>query len=345
MQMCKGVLGNGALMLTLLAANATAATASTSEVPSPEAQVQILDLLEHEALYRDKVDWPAARKRLASLQAYPGALHTALREIIVESTGGHGVWMTLARKREATERSKQVGADAVAKAKVAGAVDARIGWVVIEGYAATPGATRQDEFNQDIQRALQWQNVIRGKDSGDRCGWIVDLRSNRGGNMWPMLLGVAPLLRTSSTGVEEVGSFATARGPQRWSLTPTMVQVDGRPRLGFSRPGYSLKQPGAPVAVLVGSKTASSGEATMLSFRGRPQTRSFGQSTAGFSTSNDTRPLVDGSVLAVTTAVMKDRTGAGAGARITPDELTTGDAATLAAAQAWLLAQPACQGS
>lgn len=345
MRMCKGVCGIGALTLSLLAANATAATASTTEIPSPEAQVQILDLLEHEALYRDKVDWPAARKRLASLQAYPGALQTALREILVESTGGHGVWMTLARKREAAERSKQVGADAVAKAKVAGAVDTRIGWVVIEGYAATPGATRQDEFNEDIQRALQWQNVIRSKDSGDRCGWIVDLRSNSGGNMWPMLLGVAPLLRSSPTGTEEIGSFATASAPQRWSLTPAMVQVDGRPRLGFGRPGYSLKQPGAPVAVLVGSNTASSGEATMLSFRGRPQARSFGQSTAGFSTSNVTRTLVDGSVLAMTTAVMKDRNGVGAGARITPDALTTGDAATLAAAQAWLLAQPACTGN
>ncbi|MBA0281212.1 peptidase [Stenotrophomonas maltophilia] len=345
MQFRKGARRIGALMMTMLAADATAATTPAAEVPSPEAQAQILDMLEHEALYQDKVVWPAARKRLASLQAYPGALQTALREIIVESTGGHGVWMTLARKREATERSKQVGADAVARAKVVGAVDTRIGWVVIEGYAATPGATRQDEFNEDIQRALQWQNVIRSKDSGDRCGWIVDLRSNSGGNMWPMLLGVAPLLRTSPTGTEEIGSFATASAPQRWSLTPAMVQVDGRPRLGFGRPGYSLKQPGAPVAVLVGSNTASSGEATMLSFRGRPQARSFGQSTAGFSTSNVTRTLVDGSVLAMTIAVMKDRNGGGAGARITPDELTTGDAATLAAAQQWLLAQPACQGS
>lgn len=344
MQVRNGMRRIGVLLAAMLATNATAATASIAEVPSPEAQVQILDLLEREALYRNNVDWPAARKRLASLQAYPGALHTALREIISESTGGHGAWMTLARKREATERSRQVGADAVARATVAGAVDARIGWVVIEGYAATPGGTRQDAFNQDIQRALRWQEVIRGKDSGDRCGWIVDLRSNSGGNMWPMLLGVAPLLRTSPTGVEEVGSFATARASQRWSLTPTMVQIEGRPMLGFGRPGYSLKQPGAPVAVLVGSNTGSSGEATMLSFRGRPQARSFGQSTAGFSTSNDTRPLVDGSVLAITTAVMKDRNGNGAGARITPDEPTTGDAATLAAAQAWLLAQPACQG-
>jgi len=340
MQMRRGVRRIGVLMAAMLAANATAAT----EIPSPEAQVQILDLLEHQALYRDKVDWPAARKRLASLQAYPGALHTALREVIVESTGGHGVWMTLARKREATERSKQVGADAVAKAKVTGAVDARIGWVVIEGYAATPGATRQDEFNQDIQRALQWQDVIRGKDSGDRCGWIVDLRSNSGGNMWPMLLGVAPLLRTSPTGVEEIGSFATAGAQQRWSLTPAVASADGRPMLGFGRPGYSLKQPGAPVAVLVGSHTASSGEATMLSFRGRPQARSFGQPTAGFSTSNITRTLVDGSVLALTTAVMRDRNGVGAGARLAPDELTIGDVATLQAAQQWLLAQPACQG-
>ncbi|WP_458998559.1 S41 family peptidase [Stenotrophomonas sp. PSU-St7] len=344
MQFRRGARRIGALMMTMLAADAMAASTPAAEVPSPEAQAQILDMLEHEALYQDKVDWPAARKRLASLQSYPGALQTALREIIVESTGGHGVWMTVARMREAAERAQQAGAAAVDRAKAADAVDARIGWVVIEGYAPTPGATPQETFRQNIQRAARWQQIIRSKDDGMRCGWIVDLRDNSGGNMWPMLLGMAPLLRTSVVNNEDVGSFETAQGPERWTLTATAVQHAGKPVLDFGQSGHVLRQPGAPVAVLFGPRTGSSGEASVLAFRGRAQTRSFGQPTAGVSTGNVVHTLADGSRLLLTMTVMHDRNGRGDGLKIEPDQRTDGDAATLAAAQQWLLAQPACQG-
>ena len=46
MQVRKGVRRIGALMLTLLAANALADTPKAVEVPSPEAQAEMLDLLE-----------------------------------------------------------------------------------------------------------------------------------------------------------------------------------------------------------------------------------------------------------------------------------------------------------
>ncbi|MGS7836060.1 S41 family peptidase [Stenotrophomonas maltophilia] len=345
MRMCKGVCGIGALTLSLLAANATAATASTTEIPSPEAQVQILDLLEHEALYRDKVDWPGTRTRLQSVQGDPVKRLALLRAAIAVSTGNHGVWTTTQRQSESLARAQQVGAAAVEKAKAADAVDARIGWLVIEGYASTPGATPQEAFRQNIQRAARWQQVIRGKDDGMRCGWIVDLRDNSGGNMWPMLLGMAPLLRTSVVNNEDVGSFETAQGPERWTLTATAVQRAGKPVLDFGQTGYVLRQPGAPVAVLFGPRTGSSGEASALAWRGRAQTRSFGQPTAGVSTGNNVRTLADGSRLLLTTTVMRDRNDRGDGLKIEPDQRIEGDAATLAAAQAWLLAQPACTGN
>jgi len=344
MQVRKGVRGIGALMIALLAANAMADTPKEVEVPSPEAQVQILNLLERQALYRDRVDWPATRTRLQSVQGDPAQRLALLREAIALSTGHHGVWTTTQRQRDSLARTQQAGAAAVDRAKVADAVDARIGWVVIEGYASAPGATPQDAFRQNIQRAAQWQQVIRSKDDGVRCGWIVDLRDNSGGNMWPMLLGMAPLLRTSVVNNEDVGSFETAQGPERWTLTATAVQRAGKPVLDFGQSGYVLRQPGAPVAVLFGPRTGSSGEASVLAWRGRAQTRSFGQPTAGVSTGNDVRTLADGSRLLLTTTVMRDRNGRGDGLKIEPDQATGDEAATLAAAQRWLLAQPACQG-
>lgn len=344
MQVRKGVRRIGALMITLLAANAMADVPKDVEVPSPEAQTQILNLLERQALYRDRVDWPATRVRLQSAQGDPARRLAVLREAIALSTGHHGAWTTPQRQRESLARAQQAGAAAVDRARAADAVDARIGWVVVEGYASTPGATPQEKFRQDIQRAARWQQVIRSKDDGARCGWIVDLRDNGGGAMWPMLLGMAPLLRTSVVNNEDVGSFETAHGPQRWTLTATAVQLAGKPLLDFGQSGHVLRQPGAPVAVLFGPRTGSSGEAAVLAWRGRPQARSFGQPTAGVSTGNVAHTLADGSRLLLTTSVMRDRNDRGDGLKIEPDQRVEGDAATVAAAQAWLLAQPACQG-
>lgn len=345
MQVCKGVRLIGALMLVLLATGAMADTPSAVEIPSPEAQAEILNLLERQALYRDRVDWPATRVRLQSAQGDPAQRLAVLREAIALSTGHHGAWTTPQRQRESLARAQQAGAAAVDRAKAADAVDARIGWVVIEGYASTPGATPQEKFRQDIQRAARWQQVIRSKDDGARCGWIVDLRDNGGGAMWPMLLGMAPLLRTSVVNNEDVGSFETAHGPQRWTLTATAVQLAGKSLLDFGQSGHVVRQPGAPVAVLFGPRTGSSGEASVLAWRGRPQARSFGQPTAGVSTGNVVHTLADGSRLLLTTSVMRDRNDRGDGLKIEPDQRVEGDAATVAAAQAWLLAQPACQGN
>ncbi|RRU69745.1 MULTISPECIES: S41 family peptidase [Stenotrophomonas maltophilia group] len=344
MQVRRGVRRIGALMLAMLATNAMANFPTAVEVPSAQAQAEILNLLERQALYRDRVDWPATRVRLQSAQGEPAQRLAVLREVIALSTGHHGAWTTAQRQRESLARAQQAGAAAVDRARAADAVDARIGWVVIEGYASTPGATPQEKFRQDIQRAARWQQVIRSKDDGARCGWIVDLRDNGGGAMWPMLLGMAPLLRTSVVNNEDVGSFEAAHGPQRWTLTATAVQLAGKPLLDFGQSGYVLRQPGAPVAVLFGPRTGSSGEASVLAWRGRPQARSFGQPTAGVSTGNVVHTLADGSRLLLTTSVMHDRNDRGDGLKIEPDQRVEGEVATMAAAQAWLLAQPACQG-
>jgi len=317
---------------------------NTTELPAPEAQAQLLDMLEKESLYRDRVDWPVIRARLKAAQADPAKAREVLQEATGRSSGGHGLWISATQLHgtaQRLERSNGAAGPASGPIRPVEALDPRIGRVEIGGYAVMQGPAADQQMKE---RAQRWQAIIRDQDTGSRCGWIVDLRGNTGGNMWPMLLGAAPLLRTTSGAIEDVGSFATAEGPSRWQLTPSSVRLGKRVRVDLGAPGYQLKHPGAPVAVLIGPRSASSGEASVLAFRGRPQTRSFGQPTAGLSTANEMRPLVDGSALLLTTSVMQDRKGGGDGLKIEPDQRTDGDAVTAAAAQAWLLAQPACTG-
>ena len=75
-----------------------------------------------------------------------------------------------------------------------------------------------------------------------------------------------------------------------------------------------------PVVVVTGAKTASSGEAVAVAFRGRPHTRSVGQPTLGVSTSNQMYPLPGGAGLNLTTARFVDRTGRAYGDALVPDE-------------------------
>jgi hypothetical protein len=183
-------------------------------------------------------------------------------------------------------------------------------------------------------------------DSAGVCGWVVDLRENTGGNMWPMLAGIGPLL-----GAELVGSFTDSAPGSGWRYR------DGRSWLGSSPPpdeplGWGtmtaprLAHADAPVAVLVGRETASSGEMVMVAFLGRPGVRSFGDSTAGFASANTSVPLRDGATMLVTSSYPRDRLGRTYALQIAHEEVvppndSEGDA-PLRRAVAWLQRQPGC---
>jgi C-terminal processing protease CtpA/Prc len=182
------------------------------------------------------------------------------------------------------------------------------------------------------------------------CGWIVDLRSNGGGNMWPMIAGVGPLMADSV-----VGAFGSNADADRWfyrrgvsgvmgpdGAIDTVTIVGGEPY----EPARHL-----PVAVLFDRGTGSSGEALAVAFMGRPNTRSFGEPTAGFATVNRGSRLPDGANMVVTTGYYADRTGRAYGATLQPNvrvdapfsawPFPTDQVAAVAAA--WLGGRPACR--
>jgi carboxyl-terminal processing protease len=155
-------------------------------------------------------------------------------------------------------------------------------------------------------------------ESGHLDGWIVDLRGNGGGNMWPMLAGIGFVL-----GEGHLGSFVFPNGNvSDWFYRQgkAMVKAGGDEIVisEIKEPPLALaKLP--PVAVLIDSGTVSSGEAVAISFAGRPLERSFGARTAGFSTSNERVPLSDGATLFLNSAFEADRLHRRYDAGIEPD--------------------------
>jgi len=162
------------------------------------------------------------------------------------------------------------------------------------------------------------------------CRVIVDLRGNGGGNMYPMIFGVAALL-----GPEPYGTFINNEGrPQPWQIAAAM-RNRGAEADPAAAPAWLAR---APVAVLIDRRTASSGEFTALAFAGRARTRVFGEVSAGFLTANVTFPLPDGARLVVTTSYAGDAEGVRHDTVLTPDERTPADK-TEDAAVAWLRRQ------
>ena len=125
------------------------------------------------------------------------------------------------------------------------------------------------------------------------------------------------------------------------------VAESNRPRARVLDAVYRSPAAAAPVAILTSRLTASSGEAVVIAFVGRPNTRIFGKRTRGLSTSNDQFFLSDGAMINLTVATLADRNGHVYPNGIDPDE--TADAPpgspVSSAALEWLQRQPACRAS
>lgn len=152
-----------------------------------------------------------------------------------------------------------------------------------------------------------------------------------------MIGGLAPL-----TGSGTVGSFVYPDGTSEdWTLDNGVAFWDEMPMVSYAD---SVASDGTPVAVLIGPRTGSSGEATAIAFHGRPDTRFFGQATAGLTTANEPLALSDGALLILTMSVFTDRSGLSFGQDIPvlPDQETDGNPTPDAVER--LLAHPRCQG-
>ena len=143
------------------------------------------------------------------------------------------------------------------------AVPSDIGYVRIGSFSSTvAGADRA------FADAVQQQ--IRTADAATVIGWVIDLRGNGGGNMWPMVAGVGPVL-----GEGVAGYFVPPTGaPVAWSYMAGGSFNEGV-LVTRTSTSYDLIRRGPKVAVLTDNLIASSGEAVVVSFRGRPDTRSF----------------------------------------------------------------------
>jgi carboxyl-terminal processing protease len=185
-----------------------------------------------------------------------------------------------------------------------------------------------DSLQAEIAR-LDTRNISR---------WIIDLRRNSGGNCWPMLAGIGPLLG------EGVYGYFVASGEKIPIAYYDGSAFQGRHVLcRVSNRGYKTRSSHNSIVVLTSRRTVSAGEILALAFKGRQQTCLIGEATAGLTTANATYSLSDKSMLVLTVCQEADRTGRICEGRIEPDKYVSAnvtgaapDDPVRAAALAWL---------
>lgn len=159
--------------------------------------------------------------------------------------------------------------------------------------------------NVDIQREAEKIRAAVIKLSKNKVNnWIIDLRYNGGGNMYPMVTGLGTLI-----GDGIVGKLVTSTNNTLFSWriingnfiydVPDVTTLKNNPKF------KTLPK----VAVLTSRWTVSSGEVLATCFKGRPNTKFFGEATGGYTTNNNWEVINEQVILNISTGIYCDRNG------------------------------------
>jgi hypothetical protein len=284
------------------------------EPPSPVARRYVeaaLDLMQQHSIHRRTIDWPAFRA--AALEQARGAVtaadaHLAVRFALFNLGDRHSYLQTQSAAAALSVTPVSNARTGRGSAPPRGERLGDVAYLALPGFAGgTPAA--QVAFANEVQ------DLIEALDSAAVVGWVLDLRRNSGGNLWPMLAGVGPLLGSGEAGASVYPDGTEAK----------FWYEDGKAGFGdyvqlrVSRAAYVPRSSTAPVAVLTDGSTASSAEVLAIAFRARDASIVVGAPTRGLAAGNRTFALSDGAAMVLTVAATRDRTGRVYRGPIAPD--------------------------
>jgi carboxyl-terminal processing protease len=311
--------------------SASAAFGATPHDPKIVKYVdKALDIMERRSIMRNLIEWEEFREitfeRASELNDMSDA-HATIRDAVMRLGDNYGR-LILPDQAAALKELDESSGGPPAWIPVSGRlVDQHIGLITVPTFVGL-NKKRMKRYVDEMH------DVMKSIDSDEVCAWIVDIRENTGGNVHPMLSGIGPIL-----GSGRAGGGVGADGTTYFYS----VKKNGRSgEAGPSRRAYRLKNRNPPVAVLIGRKTASSGEAIALAFIGREETLTFGEPTAGHTIGWGAFTLKDGAILNLAGTVMIDRIGRRYGGSIQPQVAASNDE-IIGVAVGWLSSMGLCR--
>ena len=242
----------------------------------------------------------------------------------------------LDKLREAGDHHSFILSEINTKKSYSGNIDGRvpygeilnnnIGYIYVPGFLSFSNSASKS-FSEKIQ------SIIKNLDTQNEVhGWIIDLRENTGGNMYPMIAGLGPLIDNGT-----LGYFNSSKNSKdyKWYYENGKCGA-GSGTIVNIKNFYFPKNRSSKIAVLIGPHTGSSGEMTTISFIGKSNAKLFGQSTAGLTSANQSFHLSDKSTLLLAVSYVSDRNNKKYMSSIIPD-ITTDDENIIQLAEKWVL--------
>ncbi len=264
--------------------------------PNPYASLeQTLALAKSRAYFSRNVDWATVEPEARSIATHPAIGEDgAIRFVLQSLKDRHSFLQPKTTQPPQYVASNEPNRRMKPIAQFEG-VEAGVGVLSVNGWTG--------DGNASTSAALLVRTTLLEALTKNECGVIVDFSANIGGNMWPMVVGLAPLLTDGNLGffrdskdqdavIAKSGDSVTISGSQQVPASTALPQTRA-----------SIRK----VAIILGPASASSGEIVPILFASQGNTRTFGKPTRGIHSANEMFTLPNGGMLALTTAVTLDR--------------------------------------
>lgn len=283
----------------------------TSFGQSDKAKKVLTQVFEHAkeaSLYRNQVDWERAKIHIESLSQNADSivdLKPAFDYLLSELSDEHGRVIHNNKvlsffRGPVKPHRKEVDSDIYANIQSgqfyqfeAKALDEEVAYVRIVGIPMGD--------NIEMSQAIQQQICPLVKKGFNK--WMVDLRYNGGGNLFPMAEGLAVIIGNGHVGGSK-GHSETENSI--WTIKNGDFYYDD---FTVNLPNDCKCKRLPKVAVLTSIYTASSGEALAVMFKGREETKFFGGSTLGMVTVTDWNVIDEKTAMTISVSYYQDRNG------------------------------------
>jgi carboxyl-terminal processing protease len=289
---------------------------------------EVSKIIKEKSLFSDSLHWTEISDELAALSfgKSDSADHEAVINYFIQKLrnagDNHSFFLTPAIKQSFLPKNSEP------KQPESKYVGSGIGLIKVPD-CITLSSTKDRDFANNIR------SQIKKLDTEiEMIGWVIDLRNNGGGNMWPMVAGLNSLLPDGIVG------YLIGRNngiEKKWKTENGKINYSNE-----VIDTYKVKKMSNKIAVLIDSMTASSGEMTAITFIGLPNVKLIGQPSAGYTTVNSTFYLSDKTPLFLATNFVADRAHNIYLKKIMPDVIintqnSLGNDETLANAINWIL--------
>jgi carboxyl-terminal processing protease len=287
-------------------------TNSTKRTQNPKEYIdEVIELIEEHSINNNSIDFQKIRRKAYTQSIGANsfeACHSAIRRMFWDFRDSHSWFLTKYEVDEwnSTNKTHNINEIITFSGKL---LNNDIGYIKLKGFNirdSIPVQVYVDSLHQKIKSI----------DNKNLKGWILDLRENTGGNCWPMLTGLGPLLGNGICGY----FIDNKNQKEAWFYRDGKTGINDTTILKTSNKPYKLINSTNPIAILTGSSTASSGEVIVTAFHNKNNTMSFGENTTGLSTAPTGFKLRDGAMIFIPTKIYADRKGIAFGKEIKPDK-------------------------